>query len=91
VTFCQTHRDCTPDGMGIRWWEPHIDWGPDEAEMATNAHRGMGGDGENHTSIGEPIRQMDVGDGNEPLVIKPNDTAMNPWHDAKIKGNEPLA
>ncbi len=31
------------DGMGIRWWEPHIDWGADEAEMATNAHRGMRG------------------------------------------------
>ncbi len=34
---------CTWDGMGISWWEPHIDWGADEAEMATNAHRGMRG------------------------------------------------
>ncbi len=48
-------------------------WGANKAEMATDAPRGMGGDGD------------------EPVAIKPNETAMNPWQEAKIKGNEPLA
>ena len=34
-------------------------------------------------------RQM--GFGNEPMAMKPDETEMNPWHEAKIKGNEPMA
>ncbi len=42
-------------------------------------------------------RQMDLGRqkangfGNKPVAMKPDETAMNPWHEAKIKGNEPMA
>ncbi len=35
------------------------------------------------------VRQK--GFGNEPMAMKPVETAMNPWHEAKIKGNEPMA
>ncbi len=38
---------------------------------------------------GAPKRQK--GFGNEPMAMKPDETAMNPWHEAKIKGNEPMA
>ena len=36
-------------------------------------------------------RQKANGFGNEPMAMKPNETAMNPWHEAEIKGNEPMA
>jgi hypothetical protein len=41
--------------------------------------------------FGGARRQMGLGDGNEPVAMKPNEMAMNPWHEAEIKGNEPMA
>jgi hypothetical protein len=41
--------------------------------------------------FGDARRQMGLGDGNEPVAMKPNETTMNPWHEAEIKGNEPMA
>ncbi len=35
-------------------------------------------------------RREAKGFGNEPMAMKPDETAMNPWHEAKIKGNEPM-
>ena len=53
--------------------------------MEWGAKRQMG----RQKANGAPKRQK--GFGNKPMAMKPDETAMNPWHEAKIKGNEPMA
>ena len=75
MTICQRYCTCTSDGMGRQ------------------------------KANGVPKRQIDWGVpegkwvgapegnwiGNDPVAMKPNEMAMNPWCEAGIKGSESMA
>ncbi len=55
------------------------------------AKRQMGRQKANGAPKGKWGAKRQMGFGNEPMAMKPDEMAMNPWHEAKIKGNEPMA